>query len=281
MNILKTKYELLAIEGMQKPLQEISKACNELGIDFFIVGAVARNIWLSANEGIPSGTKDIDFGVYIPKEEVYNKLRNLLIENYDYKPAKSNAFCMIDSDGKQIDLLPFGEIEEYGELAIEGKGLNLIRLDGFKEAFEMGAVEVIIGDDQYRTCSIPGIVLLKMIAFDDRPDRRKKDIIDINSICVNYPEIETDYIWDEHSDLYGNEELEHIDVGMIVIGREIKKLIASNRNLFQRVITIIENAISGESTFLNHMIDNSKEESISQKRNILQNILRGVTESNS
>lgn len=274
---LKTKYDLLAIEGLQKPLQEISKTCRGLGIDFFIVGAIARNIWLAANDEKASGTKDIDFGVYVPNKEIYINLRSALIENYGYTLVESNAFCLIDSDGRQIDLLPFGEIEEYGEVTLEGKGLNLVRLDGFKEAFVAGSIDVEIGEDQYRSCSIPGVVLLKMIAFDDRPERRIKDIIDINSICLVYPLIESNHIWEEHSDLYGNEELEHFDVGMIVLGREIAKLIASNKELNLRVRSIIEKAISGESTFLTNMIENAEEETITQKRSILQNIHRGLT----
>jgi len=62
-----------------------------------------------------------------------------------------------------------------------------IALDGFKEAYS--ATEVKIGEEVYKSCTIPAVVILKMIAFDDRPDRRIKDIKDINLICKYYPVI--------------------------------------------------------------------------------------------
>ncbi|MEZ5055515.1 MAG: hypothetical protein R2879_00615 [Saprospiraceae bacterium] len=110
--MLTTNYDLLKVEGLKTPLQEISEACNILGINFFIVGAIARNIWLAANKENATGTKDLDFGVCVPDEETYNELRNKLIEDYNYQPKKGNAFCLITSEGIQVDLLPFGEIEK-------------------------------------------------------------------------------------------------------------------------------------------------------------------------
>jgi len=42
--MLKTTYDALAVDGLKKPLTEISLACKRLAINFFIVGAIARNI---------------------------------------------------------------------------------------------------------------------------------------------------------------------------------------------------------------------------------------------
>lgn len=254
----------------------ISDTCRELGIDFFIVGAIARNIWLVSNEEDPSGTKDIDFGVYVPDDKKYNELRNMLLVKYNYTPSKENAFCLISPDGKQIDLLPFGEIENEGQVMIEGRGLTTVNLEGFREVFELGAVEVVIGEDTYKACSIPGMVILKMIAFDDRPDRRTKDIGDINSICRHYPQIETEHIWGEHADLYTDGSLEHTDVAMIVLGREMKKLMAANQKLKNRIDAILDRAISLESRFMSYMIEDPGRETLELKRSILRHIKMGL-----
>jgi predicted nucleotidyltransferase len=253
--MLKTTYDSLAVEGLKKPLEEIASTCKELGINFFIVGAIARNIWFATNDERPTGTKDIDFGVFVTDVATYNKLRETIIKNLNYTPSKENAFCLITPEGKQIDLLPFGEIEQDGEVRVEGFGLTSVKLDGFKEVFERGTVDVEIGKETYRSCSISGVVILKMIAYDDRPYRRGKDVEDINAICQHYPTIEDDNIWVNHSDLYDG-ELDHFDVGMIVLGREMSRTISDNEKLRSRVVDVLNKAIRLESGFIQIMIKN-------------------------
>lgn len=278
--MLKTTYDSLAVEGLKKPFEEIATVCKNHGINFFIVGAIARNIWFATNDERPTGTKDLDFGVFVTDVDTYNELRETLIRDYQYTPSKGNAFCLITPEGIQIDLLPFGEIEQDNEVSVEGVGLTSVKLDGFREVFERGTVDVEIGTETYRSCSIPGVVILKMIAYDDRPDRRGKDVEDIYAICQHYPIIEDENIWANHSDLYGDDR-EHFDVGMIVLGREMSRMISDNDKLRNRVVDILNKALRLDSGFIPIMIKNPEEETIDQKRNILTNILRGLTESDS
>ena len=226
------------------------------------------------------GTKDIDLGVYVPSEKEYNELRKKLVNEYHYSASKENSFCLIDPSGREIDLLPFGEIETEGQVMIEGKGITKIGLDGFQESYELGLIETQIGEEKYFACSIPAIVLLKLIAFDDRPNRRikdVKDVKDINAICKHYPEIESEAIWSDHFDLY-SEEREHHEVARIALGREMRKIIEPNSRLKKRVINILDNAINQESTFLPHMIDDSMTETLEGKAQILLNIKQGIIE---
>ena len=273
----KINYNALSIDGLKDVFIQISETCKELEIDFFIIGAIARNIWYVSNNENSRGTKDIDFGVYVSDVKKYNELREELKSNYGYKESTENAFCLITQDGKQIDLLPFGEIEKEGQVIIEGKGLTKVNLDGFKEAFEFGVNEVEIGEEKYKACSIPGVMILKLIAYDDRPNRRIKDIVDINSICLNYPALEADFIWGNHFDLYEG-DIEHYEVGVIVLGREMKKLVLTNSDLENRIISIIDKAIEQESPVLSLMIQNSEDETIEDKKYILEKLKFGFTE---
>lgn len=273
----KISYDALKIQGLKEVFIQIKETCSELDIDFMIVGAIARNIWYVSNDETPLGTKDIDFGVYISDVEKYNQLRKKLNEKYGYIVSSENPFCLITKDGKEIDLLPFGEIEEQGQVLIEGKGLTSINLDGFKESYTVGAIETTIGDEIYRSCSVPGIVILKLIAYDDRPEIRTKDIIDINSICKYYPFIEESYIWDNHHDLYDDEK-EHFEVGLIVLGREMKKIVGNNESLKKRLISIMTSAVNFENNILSLMIQDPKNETVEDKRDSLNSILIGFTE---
>jgi len=66
--------------------------------------------------------------------------------------------------------MPFGGIEEDGEVLLKGKGMTLIQLDEFEKVFKYGSINTAIEEDTYRAPFIPGVVLLRLIAFDDRPD---------------------------------------------------------------------------------------------------------------
>ena len=270
----KINYEALAVEGLKDVLIQVSNTCKNLEIDFFIVGAIARNIWYVSNNENPSGTKDVDFGIYVPDEKKYNQLRKSLQTKFNYTISSENAFCLITPEGIPIDLLPFGEIEKESQVMIDGKGLTAVNLDGFKEAYIFGMKEVIIGHEKYKTCSIPGVMILKMIAFDDRPDQRTKDVKDINSICNHYPYIETELIWGEYFDLYGD-DLEHLEVAMIVLGREMKKVIANNESLKVRIIKIIEKALAQKTPFLFLMIEDTEIETIEMKVKTLTLLKKG------
>lgn len=118
MNTFRISYDALPVDGLREVLIQVSEACVQHNIDFFIVGANARNIWYASHSENPSGTKDIDFGIYVANEDKYNLLRRTLIDTYDYIPSTTNALCLLTSDGKQIDLMPFGDIEKDGQVMI-------------------------------------------------------------------------------------------------------------------------------------------------------------------
>ncbi len=269
-------YDALQVEGLKNILVQVSSTCNNLGIHFFIVGAIARNVWYATHDETSGGTKDIDFAVYIPNINEYNKLKKRLQLDYNYNDSGENAYCMLTPDGKQIDLLPFGEIEEERQVMIEGKGLVKINLDGFKEVYHSGLQQVKLGSEIYTVCSVPSIVILKLIAFNDRPEHRIKDIKDINSIVRYYPSLEQNYIWSNHFDLY-EDERSHDEVAMIVLGREMKKIVQVNDQLHKRLMLILNKAITSESAMLVHMIEDSEKENLEQKKKILLDILKGLT----
>jgi len=271
------KYNTLKIKGLRDVLTQISNACSELEIDYFIVGALARNVWFTQNNLPARGTRDIVCAFYLPNEEKYNDLRELLQKKHSYTESSTNAFCFITPAGQAVDLLPFGEIEHDGKVMIEGQGLTSINLDGFQEVFNNGKESVTIGDETYFTCSIPGVVILKLIAYDDRPEQRMKDVKDINEICQHYQIIEQEDIWEHHNDLFAM-EVDNFDVGMQALGREMKKLVFKNEGLSKRISNIINKALTQETPFLSLMIQNSIEETLDMKTKIIMNIQQGFLE---
>ena len=85
------------------------------------------------------------------------------------------------------------------------------------------------------------------------------------------PEIESNLIWDKHYDLY-DDDREHDEVGMIVLGREIKKIVSKNQKLNDRILHIIDKALEQKTRFLMLMIENTETETIEMKAAILRRI---------
>jgi predicted nucleotidyltransferase len=225
-------------------LKTINTSCEKLGIDFYLLGALARDVWFKQQQIAASGTKDVDFAVFINETEQFSNLKTVLIEECGYIQSKANQFVLFAPNGFMIDVLPFGAIEVEDGVAVEGEGLAKIKVTGFKEVYLTAVKPVFIFDDQEtKVATLPGIVLLKIIAFDDRPEQRYNDPIDCISIIKNYFSIESDLIYDEHNDLFGDPNRELETIAARVIGREMRKPLDQDAKLKERTMGILNRHI--------------------------------------
>lgn len=273
----KLLYNTLQNTHLKDIVHDLQKAASELKIDFFGIGALARNIWYVSNDEQARGTKDVDFAVYIPREKIYAQLKNKLVEDYSYTIVSTNAFCLMSPYGIPLDLLPFGEIKADNDAKYEGAGLLSVHLDGFSEVYTKGLILAEIENDKIKVCTIPSVVLLKLIAYDDRPENRPNDPLDINSIIKHYPNIEMELIWAEYSFLY-EEDLNSEQMGTKVLGYEVSKLICKNEKLINRIINILTKAIDLNSNLAQQMIQNTEIDTIESKINTLKKLKEGIEE---
>ncbi|MEM8529123.1 MAG: hypothetical protein AAGG68_31115 [Bacteroidota bacterium] len=270
-------YKLLGNAALKPIIKDMQTASERLNIDFFGVGALARNVWYVMNDEAARGTKDVDFGIYVSTAQMYHQLKSILIREFSYTQISENPFCLMSPYQIPVDLLPFGAIEQAGKVMIEGKGLVTINLEGFVETYHYGLIETSIEGDTIQVCSIPCVVLLKLIAYDDRPSYRLNDPVDIASILKHYPEIETEFIWDEYNFLY-EAELEHEAVGIKVLGYELSKIISKNAQLVNRILIILDKAIHSESDLAKNMIQDATTDSIQLNIEKLKLLKEGIVE---
>jgi len=66
-------------------------------VDFFLIGAVAKDLWMTAINGIAPNriTRDIDFAVLVNDNGTYQSLKQYLIEHEGFQPVKDNAFVLL------------------------------------------------------------------------------------------------------------------------------------------------------------------------------------------
>ncbi|GAA4203961.1 hypothetical protein GCM10022289_21020 [Pedobacter jeongneungensis] len=225
-------------------LREMSTICAKFDIDFYLVGAIARDIHLSANEELLSkrGTKDVDLAITISDEGQYNQIKNALIATGIFEGHETETIKLIYKKGIELDLLPFGEIEEPNRNVRLTDPTFVLNMPGFTEIYPF-ARDYDIGNGQMvKVCTIEGIILLKLIANDDRPERTK-DITDIEHLIQSYFELNTDDIYTSHfelMELYDTKENDYIQlVCSRLIGQKIRELLADSPVLAERVRAII------------------------------------------
>jgi len=258
-------------------LDTLEHAFNTLGINYYLIGAFARQIRYNQAKIPYRATKDIDYAVLVGSSNEYQTIKDYLVTHAKYVESKNNAFVLTSAEGLQIDILPFGEIEQQGIVNISGTGMTSIKVDGMKEVYEFGTerVELDTGNS-FRVATLPGILLLKLIAYDDRPEQRQKDAIDIGNIIMNFFLLHDTIIYDFHNDLFEQERnLENISA--IVIGREMKKITGINSSLFNRLENILNIHIStSDDSKLVRLMVNETRKNVTEVTSYLSDIAWGL-----
>jgi predicted nucleotidyltransferase len=238
-------------------LAGLEKVFAELDIDFYIVGAVARDIQFSLkDENIRArATEDVDIAVMVSDQAQYTAIKNALIASGEFTAHETEAIKLYYQNAIEIDLLPFGDIEnEQREIKLTDP-MFILNMPGFSEVFPYAEAIQLSEELNIRVCTLEGIILLKLIANNDRPSRTK-DITDIEHIIANYYDISDADIYSDHfevMDYYDTKDREYIPlVCARVIGRKIGQLLQESPELHERIAKIL----TGRPTTLwNAMLD--------------------------
>ena len=75
MSKYKINFSQLRREGLKDLFDALERSFNTMQIDFYIIGALARDTWF-AQKGIRAlGTKDVDLAILVPDASKYEKLK--------------------------------------------------------------------------------------------------------------------------------------------------------------------------------------------------------------
>ena len=162
---------------------------------------------------------------------------------------------------------------------LAGQGLTTNRVNDFQKVYKAGTESVEIDNQAFRVCTLAGIVLLKIIAFDDRTEHRPKDIIDIGAILRHYFDIVEDDIYENHNNLFSDDEFDIILAAARVIGRQMAPILALSDAFRQRIDRIIDRQISlGEQSPIAELLVRNSRWSISYTLNLLRELQMGLRE---
>ncbi len=276
---MKIPFSKIREEGQFKEIfLALERGFTKFGINFYLVGATARDVWMKGFHDLPPkrATSDIDIGIMIRESSEFDELKSYLIEKEGFVSTKSNEFVLIWKDKSQVDLIPFGDLEREGIVTVKGTGFTSMNVEGFKEVYEHASEEIITEDQRFKVCTLPGIVILKLIAWDDRQEVRRDDIDDIAEIIKNYFHLNDEVIFEQHSDLF-KDDIELDEVASQFLGRELGKIISGNPRLVVRINGILENGLNDNNN-LAELFARESDETIEYSKSLISHIMKGIKE---
>ncbi len=169
-------------------LEQVQAASNTLGIRYFMIGARAIDIQLHNVYGLPTfnPTVDTDFAVAVESWAGFDALKNGLIATGHFKADTHRPHRLNFDEVYPVDLVPFGGLENpRGSIAWPPEFAQVMRVQCFAE-INAAAEEIEIPGVGFavRAASLPGLMLMKLFAWDDRKER--KDAWNIASLLQNY-----------------------------------------------------------------------------------------------
>ena len=231
-------------------LAATEKIFKQFGIDFYLVGALARDLHLSVKPAFTPQrkTRDIDIAILIADESLFHAIKDALINSGDFSAHETETIKLIYKHSIEVDLLPFGGIEnDLRETHLHKPRLFIMDVPGLQEAYV--DIEEIELDNNIRlkVCSLEALVLLKIIANDDNP-ARTKDLTDIEHIVSVYFDLNADKIYTDQldiMDLYDTHDNDYLKlVSSRTIGRHIGSLLINSVELCKRVVGILRRKTS-------------------------------------
>ena len=255
----------LSTDKLQNPvikeiLEKISAYFKEENIQFYIIGATARDIILSLhNEKAKRATRDLDIAIAISDWSKYADVEKgiLKIGGFTKDPQQKQRFLY--NRTFQVDFIPFGDIKKQDDKIYwpPDESIAMTSL-GFAEA-QRNTYSVKIDDDfTIDVASLAGIFILKLFAWTDRNLTNNSDADDMGFIINNYLSIhENRAIADHYDEIYLEEEFEINIAGAKLLGMDIASILKSNPATKDKLIKLLKEELNKaeESRLINQILE--------------------------
>lgn len=204
-------------------------------------------------------------------------MRDLLVKN-NFRKVNKPFRLMYNKTNTVIDLLPFGEVEEEGTVKFTDRETELSVL-GMKEVSEH-TVDVELEELSIKVSPLEGIVILKLISFNEKPDR-KKDLDDISEILSNYFDMNEERFYAEHLDVVDEIPADNFVqlAGAKLMGRDMKKILSLSKKLSRQIESTLQNELEEKTgSMTQYFLSQNIFKDYDLIKNIFTHLLNGIKE---
>jgi len=273
-------FQKLNKEELIELFKVLEEAFLKFNIDYYIIGALARDIIITGKYDIiiPRKTLDVDIAVMIPEYEIFEELKKQLIYR-GFNEHKTLGYRLFYKDIIILDLLPFGGIENSENIVkIYGKELSSLSVLGLNEIKNHTEIIEYSENKSFKVTTLPAICILKLISWNDKPTERIRDIDDFTFILSKYSDIYMDTIFNNHYDLV-NGVWEPDIISARVLGRDIGDVLLETPKLKDKILNILTAHSKDEFTSsLAILMCSYNKKYVEENFNILKELLTGIKE---
>lgn len=238
-------YKELAIPYFKEVFDIIDKVMRIHSIPYYLIGVSAIALELLKKGIKPNrGTKDIDFAVMISSLDEYASISSTLQE-FCFNKVKAPWTFYSEKYNVAIDILPFGEIEERDTVKFNERHSDLHIL-GFREVLETPE-QVQIEEKIVNIPPLPGMIILKLVAWSDRPEERENDLADILKIIEHYFDHSFDEIVEHYHDIFPDDGFDQLLIAAEVLGIKAKQYLKKSKALAERIKIVLDINLNNES----------------------------------
>lgn len=237
--MLKVKQDTPVEPNVLAVLEHVRAVSSALGIPYFMIGARAIDIHLHNVHGLPTfnPTNDTDFAVALESWGSFAALKGGLIGTGNFKPDAHKAHRLYFDEVSPVDLVPFGGLESpRGSIAWPPEFDQVMKVQCFAEINSAAEEIEIRAGLTLRAASLPGLMLMKLFAWNDR--RERKDAWNMASLLQNYNQTVEDARLFADEDLYKAVAFDAVKAGAALLGRDASAIAtATNLAAVREILT--------------------------------------------
>lgn len=231
------------LRGLARVASALQAAAAPLGVEFFLMGAAARDLILQHAYGIEARrvTKDVDFAVMVRDWNAYDALRSALMTGGEFSARPGPAtHRFLHTSGLPLDIVPFGGIERADRtFAWPPEHSTVFECFGMAEAFAASISVCLPEQVQLKVAPIPAQAVLKISAWRDRMHTYPgRDAGDLFMFLRHYMDLGNfDRATTEHRDLFEANDFDYVEAGARLLARDMARLLG--RLGSERVLSIL------------------------------------------
>ena len=96
--------------------------------------------------------------------------------------------------------------------------------------------------------TLPGLCVMKLIAYGEKPDQRQKDWDDFVLVLTNYGDIAGEQLFEGEYDDLITDNFEFPLASARMLGRHLREIVNKNHGLQERIIQTLQNKFQGFSS---------------------------------
>lgn len=176
-------------------------------------------------------TRDIDFGIAVESWEQFQGLKERMIATGEFAGDSKTLQRLVYTDRADgfsipVDLIPFRGVASANQMIAWPPARDVVlNVAGFEEAWASSLPVEVEDGFTVRVASVPGLALLKLIAWADRGVQNNKDAADLYRLLTTYSDAGNfDRLYDQELALLEAVEFDLELAAAELLGRDVARI---------------------------------------------------------